>query len=110
MGRAPKAQSKQVQNPTKSPFSNVDLVWVKDEDHGGSNKKSIDVAYIPYAHVQDFLEGKWGDLCALVECNIHKNMFAQKDVKTPQFGTTSGILGMYHMRVLPSFACYLLEL
>jgi hypothetical protein len=58
MGRAPKAQSKQVQNPTKLPFSNVDLVWVKDEDHGGSNKKSIDMAYIPYAHVQDFLEGK----------------------------------------------------
>jgi hypothetical protein len=41
------------------------------------------MAYIPYAHVQDFLEGKWGDLCALVECNIHKNMFAQKDVKNP---------------------------
>jgi hypothetical protein len=58
MGQAPKAQSIQVQISTKSPFSNVDLVWVKGERHGGSNKKSIDVTYIPYACVQDFLEGK----------------------------------------------------
>jgi len=49
------SQSIQVQNPTKPPFSNVDLVWVKGEHHRGSNKKSIDVAYIPYACVQDFL-------------------------------------------------------
>jgi hypothetical protein len=80
MGQAPKVQSKQVQNPTKLPFSNVDLVWVKSEDHGGSNKKSIDVTY---AHVQDILEGKWGDLCAPMEWNIHKNMLAQKNVKNP---------------------------
>jgi hypothetical protein len=47
-----------VQNPTKPPFSIVDLVWVKGEHHKGSNKKSIEVAYIPYACVQDFLEGE----------------------------------------------------
>ncbi len=61
----------------------MDLVWVKGEHHRGSNKKSINVAYIPYACVQDFLEGKRGNLCTLVKWNIHKNMLAQKDVKNP---------------------------
>jgi hypothetical protein len=111
MGRASKAQSIQVQIPTKSPFSNVDLVWVKDKHHRGSNKKSIDVAYIPYACVQDFLEGEWGNLCTLAKWNILKNMHSQKDVKNPTIRHwTLGIRGMYHMKVLPSFACYLLEL
>jgi hypothetical protein len=85
-------------------------VWVKGECHEASNKKSIDVAYIPYARVQDFLKGEQGDLCTPMEWNIYKNMPTQKDVKNPQFGTTSGILGMYHMKVLLSFAYYLLEL
>jgi len=111
MGRAPKAQSIQVQIPTKSPFSNVDLVWVKGKHHRGLNTKSIDVAYIPYACVQDFLEGEWGNLHTLVEWNIQKKMHAQKDVKNPTIRQwTLGILGMYHMKVLPSFTCYLLEL
>ncbi len=35
MGQAFKAQSIQVQNPTKLPFSNVDLVWIKGERHRG---------------------------------------------------------------------------
>ncbi len=58
-------------------------IWcgLRAKTMGGSNKKSIDVAYIPYAHVRDFLEDKQGELCALVEWNIHKNMLAQKDVK-----------------------------
>jgi hypothetical protein len=83
MGRASKAQSIRVQIPTKSPFSNVDLVWVKGKHHRGSNKKSIDVAYIPYACVQDFSEGEWSNLHTLMEWNIHKNIHAQKDVKNP---------------------------
>jgi hypothetical protein len=49
----------------------------------GSNNKSIDVAYIPYACVQDFLEGEWIDLHTPMEWNIHKNMPTQKDVKNP---------------------------
>jgi hypothetical protein len=111
MGRVPEAQSIQVQIPTKSPFSNVDLVWVKGKHHKGSNTKFIDVAYIPYACVQDFLEGKWGNLRILVEWNIQKNMHAQKDVKNPTIRHwTLGILGMYHMKVLPSLTCYLLDL
>ncbi len=61
----------------------MDLVWVKGEHHGGSNKKSIDVAYIPYAHVQDFLQGERSNLRTPMEWNIHKNMPAQKDVKNP---------------------------
>jgi len=61
----------------------VDLVWVKGERHEGSNKKSIDVVYIPYARFQDFLQGKQGNLNTPMEWNIHKNMHAQKDVKNP---------------------------
>jgi len=76
-------QNIQLQNPTKPPFSNVDLVWVKGECYRGSNKKSFDVAYIPYAHVQDFLEGEWGDLHTPMEWNIHNNMPTRKDVKNP---------------------------
>jgi hypothetical protein len=56
-------------------------VWVKEEGHEGSNKKSIDVAYIPYARFQDFIHGKQGNLHTPMEWNIHKNMPTQKDVK-----------------------------
>jgi hypothetical protein len=72
MGWAQRAQSIQVQNPNKLSFSNVELVWVKDEHYRGSNKKSIDVAYNPYAHVQEFLKGEQGNLRTSVEWNIHK--------------------------------------
>jgi hypothetical protein len=30
MGRASKSQYIEIQNPTKSPFNNMDLVWKKD--------------------------------------------------------------------------------
>jgi hypothetical protein len=35
MGRVPKSHSIHVQNPTKSPFSNNDLVWRFGIRHGG---------------------------------------------------------------------------
>jgi len=38
-------------------ISKVDMISFV-ECHEASNKKSIDVAYIPYARVQDFLEGE----------------------------------------------------
>jgi hypothetical protein len=49
-----------VQNLSKSPFSNVDLVWEKGEQHGGTNKISIEFPYIPHAHahVHEFMEGE----------------------------------------------------
>jgi hypothetical protein len=44
--------------PTKSPFSNVDLVWILGVKHRGANTTSIKIAYIPHAHVFEFLEGE----------------------------------------------------
>ncbi len=41
MGRVPKSHSIHVQNPTKSPFSNKDLVWTSGIHHGGQNKVTI---------------------------------------------------------------------
>jgi len=63
----------------------VDLVWVKGEHHGGSNKKYIDVAYIPYAYVQDFLEGEWRELCTTMEWTstrtcLHKKMSSKLQI------------------------------
>ncbi len=56
--------------PRKSPFSNLDLVWKKGEWHGGTNKISIECAYIPHAHIHEFLEDERGDLHTPEESNI----------------------------------------
>jgi len=61
MGRVPKSHSIHVQNPTKSPFSNKDLVWRSEICHGGQNKVTIQFAYIPYVCISKFLEGERGD-------------------------------------------------
>jgi hypothetical protein len=46
MGRIQLSQSIEIQNSTKSPFSNVDLVW--KNPHGRQNKVTIETAYIPH--------------------------------------------------------------
>jgi hypothetical protein len=61
MGRVPKSHSIHVQNPTKSIFSNKDLVWKSGICHGGQNKVTIQFAYVPYAFISEFLEGEQGD-------------------------------------------------
>jgi len=53
-----KSHSIHVQNPTKSPFSNKDLVWRSGLHHGGQNKVTIQFVYVPYAHILQFLEGE----------------------------------------------------
>jgi len=53
MGPIPLSQSIEIQNLTKSPFSNVDLVWKDGFMHGGQNKVVIKTTYIPHAHVLD---------------------------------------------------------
>jgi len=58
MGRVSKSHSIHVQNPTKSLFSNEDLVWRSKIRHGGQNKMTIQFAYVPYAHILEFLEGE----------------------------------------------------
>jgi hypothetical protein len=58
MGRVPKFHSIHVENPTKSPFSNKDLVCRFEIHHGGQNKVTIQFAYVPYARILEFLEGE----------------------------------------------------
>jgi len=73
MGRVPKSHSIHVQNPTKSPFSNKDLVWKSGICYGGQNKVTIQFAYVPYGCILEFLEGEQGDTSIPVELNVYKN-------------------------------------
>jgi hypothetical protein len=56
MGQTPLYQSIKIQNPAKSPFSNVDLMWKDGLKHGGQNEVAIEIAYIPHARVSEFLQ------------------------------------------------------
>jgi len=58
MGKVPKSHSILVQNPTKSFFSNKDLVWRFEICHGRQIKVTIQFAYVPYAHISELLEGE----------------------------------------------------
>jgi hypothetical protein len=62
MGWIPLSQSIEIQNRTKSPFSNVDLVWKYGFKHGGQNKVAIETTYIPHVHVFEFFQGEWRDM------------------------------------------------
>jgi hypothetical protein len=83
MGRVPKSHSIHVQNPTKSPFSNKDLVWRSGICHGGQNKMTIQFAYVPYACISEFLEEEQGDTNTPVEWSVYKKIPSQTDVKQP---------------------------
>jgi len=50
---------------------------------GGTNKMSIEIAYITHACVCDFLEGEQNDVETPLDINMHKNLPPQKDIKTP---------------------------
>jgi len=84
MGRTPLSQSIAIQNLTKSPFLNVDLVWKDGFKHGGQNKVTIETAYIPHVRVFEFLQGEQGDMQTMVKWNISKNLSPQQDVKKRQ--------------------------
>jgi hypothetical protein len=56
MGQTSLSQSIKIQNPTKSFFLNVDLVWKDGFRHGGQNKVAIETAYIPHVCVPNFLQ------------------------------------------------------
>jgi hypothetical protein len=83
MGRVPKSHSIHVQNPTKSTFSNKDLVWRFGIRHGGQNKVTIQFAYVPYARILKFLKGEQRDIRTPVEWNVYKNFPSQTYVKQP---------------------------
>ncbi len=49
-----------VQDPTKSFFSNKDLVWTYRICYGRQNKVNIHFPYVPYVRISKFLEGEIG--------------------------------------------------
>jgi hypothetical protein len=77
-----------VQNPTKSLFSNKNLVWRFRICHGGQNKVTIQFAYVPYARILKFLEGEQEDTSTPMKWNVYKNFLSQTDVKQPTIKTT----------------------
>jgi hypothetical protein len=81
MGQTPLSQSIEIQNPTKSPFSNLDLVLKNGFRHGGQSNVTIKIAYIPHDRVFEFLQGERRDMQIAVKCNISKNVSLQQDVK-----------------------------
>ncbi len=51
MGCASKSQSIDIQNPKRSPFNNMDLVWRKNVWHGEAHIIKVECAYISHAWV-----------------------------------------------------------
>jgi hypothetical protein len=93
MGRVPKSHSIHVQNPTKSPFSNKDLVWTSGIHHGEQNKVTIQFAYVPYARISEFLEGERRDT---MWNGVFTKTFQAKWMSNNQLlKTTSGIHGKH---------------
>jgi hypothetical protein len=67
--------------PLKVPIFKCGLVWKNGEWYGGTNKLSIECAYISHACVYEFLEGEWSDLHTPIEQNILENVHVQKNIK-----------------------------
>jgi hypothetical protein len=82
MGRASKSQSIDIQNPRKSPFNNMDLVWKKDVQHGGAY--IIEVEYISHAQVSEFSSDERNHEDSPIEWNIYKRVPSQENVKMPR--------------------------
>jgi hypothetical protein len=49
MGHVSKSQSIEIQNPRRSPFNNMYLVWRKDVLYGGPHIIEVECAYILHA-------------------------------------------------------------
>jgi hypothetical protein len=94
-GRVPKSHSIHVQNPTKSFFSNKDLVWRSGIRHGRQNKVTIQFAYVPYFHISKFLEGERGDTNTHVDWNVYKTFQAKWMLSNQPSKTTSSICGKH---------------
>jgi hypothetical protein len=82
-GKGSKVPFHSCPKPTKSLFSNKDLVWRSGINHGGQNKMTIQLAYVPYVRILKLLEGERGDMSTLVEWNVYKNFPSQMDVQQP---------------------------
>jgi hypothetical protein len=84
MVRASKSQYIEIQNPKKSPFNNMDLVWKKDVQHGGAHIIEVECAYIPHAQISEFLNGERSHEDSSMEWNIYKQVPSQENVKMPR--------------------------
>jgi hypothetical protein len=81
MSCASKSQYIDIQNPKKSPFKNMDLVWKKDVWHGGAHIIEVECAYIPHAQILEFLNGERSHEDSPMEWNIYKRISSQENVK-----------------------------
>ncbi len=84
MGHASKFQSIEIQNPRKSPFNNMDLVWRKNVWHGGEHIIEVECAYIPHARVLKILNGERSHEDFPMEWNIYKQVPPEENVKMPR--------------------------
>jgi hypothetical protein len=48
MGRVPKFQFIKIQNPKRSLFNNMDLVWTNVVEHGKAQIIKVECTYIPH--------------------------------------------------------------
>jgi hypothetical protein len=83
MGCASKSQSIDIQNPRKSPFNKMDLVWKKDVWHGGARIIKVECAYIPHAQILEFLNDERSHEGSWMEWNTYKRVLPQENVKMP---------------------------
>jgi hypothetical protein len=84
MGCASKSQSIEIQNPKKSPFNNMDLVWTKDIEHERAHIIEIECTYMPHAWVLKFLNNEQN----------HENSPMEWMSKCQESKTTLSIFGM----------------
>jgi hypothetical protein len=81
MGCVSKSQYIEIQNPKKSPFNNMDLVWKKNVRHGEAHIIKVECAYIPHAWILEFLNDEWNHEDSLMEWNIYKWVPSQENLK-----------------------------
>jgi hypothetical protein len=81
MGHASKSQYIEIQNPKKSPFNNMDLVWKKNVRHGRAHIIELECAYIPHARISKFLNGERSHENSPMEWNIYKRVPSQENVE-----------------------------
>jgi hypothetical protein len=72
MGRASKSQYIEIQDPKKSPFNNMDLVWKKYVQHGRGHIIKVECAYILHARILKFLNSERSHEDSPMEWNIYE--------------------------------------
>jgi hypothetical protein len=95
MGRVAKSHSIHVQNSTKSPFSNKDLVWRSEICHGGQNKVTIQFAYVPYVTFWNSWKVNEGIQASMWNGMFTKTFQAKRMSSNQLSKTTLGIHGKH---------------